>query len=106
MLRRDVPALRKVEHTAYRACDVAHFYLDARFVVAPWFAFRRNIDEAASIDHEVRSIHNAPLEQGVAVYIAQALIVGAPGNNLTLQTRDGVVIERATQRARRIDFAG
>src|SRR5438105_11478481 len=105
-LRRDVLALRQVEHTAYRACDVSHFHQDTRFVVAPWFAFRRNIDEAASIDHEIWGVHNAPLAEGVAVFSAQALIVGTPGNNVTLETWDGVVVERATQRARRIDFAG
>src|SRR2546426_12408581 len=38
--------------------------------------------------------------------MAQALIVGTAGNNLTLEARDGVVVERAAQRARRIHLAG
>ena len=54
------------------------------------------------MNRELRS----SLAIGVAVFIAQALIVGTAGNNLTLETRDGVVVERATQRAWRIDLAG
>ena len=38
--------------------------------------------------------------------VRQTLIIGTPGDNLTLETWDSVAVERASQRTRRIDFAG
>ena len=46
-----------------------------------------------------------------SVYVLQgvwalALIVGTPGDTVTLEVRNGVVVEGGTRRARRINFAG
>ena len=62
-----------------------------------------DVDHAAAVDHVVRGVQDAPLLEQVAVAVLGELVVGAAGDDLDLEPRQGVVVDRGAERAGRVD---
>ena len=105
-MRRDALVLCRGEHRTHGGRHMPHALQDAGFVGACGGEFHGHVEEATGIHDTIRGVHNAALAQVVTVCFPETLLVGTPGDDLTLQPGDGVVIERASQRAGGTDLAG
>ena len=62
-----------------------------------------DVDHAAAVDDVVGRVQDAALLEHVAVALLGELVVGRAGDDLDLEPRERVVVDRGAQRARRED---